>query len=143
MWHNVDYLIIDEVSMIGCQLMLQIHEALCEAKETSELFSSVNIIFVSDFAQLPPVGDTKLYSHLAKEKVSTTAGQRNMFGKLLWLSIKKVIILEKLVHQNVHDEVEFMELLHCLQTGSCIDSDYLFLMKKQLDNLPIDFSDAV
>jgi len=32
MWRNVDYLIIDEVSMIGCRLILQIHEALCKAK---------------------------------------------------------------------------------------------------------------
>ena len=97
MWRKVDYLIIDEVSMIGCRLMLQIHEALCKAKENSELFGGINIIFVDDFAQLPHVGDTKLYSRIENKRVRTTKGQRNMFGKLLWLSINKVIILKELV----------------------------------------------
>ena len=38
MWHNVDYLIIDKVSMIGYRLLLQIHEALCEAKRKLKSF---------------------------------------------------------------------------------------------------------
>jgi len=62
--------------------MLQIHDALCEAKENSELFGGINIIFVGDFAQLPPVGDTKLYSHIAKERVGTTIGQKKHVWKV-------------------------------------------------------------
>jgi len=42
MWRRVDYLIIDEVSMIGCKLLLEIHEALCEAKENTNLFGGIN-----------------------------------------------------------------------------------------------------
>ncbi|KAG1839103.1 hypothetical protein DFJ58DRAFT_667960, partial [Suillus subalutaceus] len=29
MWQNVDYLLINEVSMISCNFLVQIHEALC------------------------------------------------------------------------------------------------------------------
>src|SRR6266511_613600 len=111
MWHNVDYLIIDKVSMIGCRLLLQIHEALCEAKENSNIFGGINIIFVGDFAQLPPVGDVKSYSHIAKEKIGTNTGQKNVFGKLLWCSINKIIILRELVHQDVQKDMSFTELL--------------------------------
>ena len=143
MWRNIDYLIIDEVSMIGCRLMLQIHDALCEAKENSELFGGINIIFVGDFAQLPPVGDTKLYSHLEKERVGTTIGQKNVFGKLLWLSIDKVIILKELVRQDVQEDLQFTQLLDRLRTGSCTDADYSFLTRKQLNNMPTNFTDAV
>jgi hypothetical protein len=56
MWQNVDYLLIDEVSMIGCNFLLQISQALSEAKESSDLFGGLNIVFAGDFAQLPPVG---------------------------------------------------------------------------------------
>ena len=55
--------------------MLQIHKALCEAEDNSELFGGINIIFVGDFAQLPPVGDTRLYSHLQKETVCKGRGK--------------------------------------------------------------------
>ena len=62
MWLGVDYLFVDEVSMLGCYLMLQIHNALVMAKGCTEPFGGVNIIFAGDFAQLPPVGQTKLFS---------------------------------------------------------------------------------
>jgi ATP-dependent exoDNAse (exonuclease V) alpha subunit len=143
MWRNVDYLIIDEVSMIGCRLMLQIHEALCEAKENTELFGGINVIFVGDFAQLPPVGDTRLYSHLETENVGTTKGQRNVFGKLLWLSIDKVIILKELMRQNEQQDLQFTQLLARLRIGCCTDSDYQFLMQRELSHKPTNFSDAV
>jgi len=132
MWHNVDYLIIDKVSMIGYRLLLQIHEALCEAKENSNLFGGINIIFVGDFAQLPPVGDVKLYTHIAKEKIGSSTGQKNVFRKLLWLSINKVIILKELVHQDVQKDMSFTELLTRLQDGMCIQDDYEFLSSKLL-----------
>lgn len=41
MWQSIDYLLIDEVSMISCNLLVQIHEALCEAKENSSIFSGI------------------------------------------------------------------------------------------------------
>jgi len=45
MWEGVDYLFIDEVSMIGCNFLLQISEALTAAKGNSSLFGGINIIF--------------------------------------------------------------------------------------------------
>ena len=50
MWQGVDYLFIDEVSMIGCKLLLQINEALRIAKENDRPFGGINIIFAGDFA---------------------------------------------------------------------------------------------
>lgn len=93
MWRKVEYLMIDEVSMISCKLMLKIHEALCEVKENTKPFGGINIIFVGDFAQLPPIGDTRLYSHINTARAATSSGQKDFFGKLLWLLINKVIIL--------------------------------------------------
>ena len=55
MWEGVDYLYIDKVSMIGCNFLLKISEALTEAKQKMLAFGGMNIIFAGDFAQLPPV----------------------------------------------------------------------------------------
>jgi ATP-dependent exoDNAse (exonuclease V) alpha subunit len=129
--------------MIGCNLLLEIHEALCEAKENADLFGGLNIIFVGDFAQLPPVGDTKLYSHIKTERTGTTRGQKNVFGKLLWLSVDKVIILKELMRQNTQEDTQFTELLARLRVGSCTHADYDFLNAKLLRNTKTDFSDPI
>ena len=95
------------------------------------------------FAQLPPVGDTKLYSHIQPETVGTLKGQKNVFGKLLWLSVNKVIILKELVRQNAREDPRFTKLLDRLRIGSCTDDDYTFLTRKQLRNMPTNFCDGI
>jgi hypothetical protein len=79
MWHGVDYLFIDEISMIGCKLLAKIHNALQIAKELKLPFGGVNIIFASDFAQLPCVQDTCLYSKMSFNKPNNNV----VLGKLL------------------------------------------------------------
>src|SRR6266508_5493185 len=128
--------------MIDCRLMLQIHKALCEAKENSKPFGGINIIFVGNFAQLPPVEDTRLYSHLEKEKVGTPNGQKNIFGKLLWLSVDKVIILKELMHQNEQQDLQFTQLLAHLWIECCTDSDYQFLIQRKLSHKQTNFSES-
>ena len=51
---GVDYLFIDEVSMIGCEMLHNISRALTEAKGSMMAFGGVNVIFAGDFAQLTP-----------------------------------------------------------------------------------------
>jgi len=47
MWLRVDHLFVDEVSMLGCYLILQIHEALVIAKGCTEPFGGVNVLNVA------------------------------------------------------------------------------------------------
>jgi ATP-dependent exoDNAse (exonuclease V) alpha subunit len=58
MWNGVDYLVVDEVSMIGCHLLLKISEALNDARENQTPFEGINIVFIGDFSQLPPLGES-------------------------------------------------------------------------------------
>lgn len=58
MWVGVDYLFIDEVSMIGCGLLTNMSEVLTHTKGRNEPFGGVNMIFAGDFAQLPLVSQT-------------------------------------------------------------------------------------
>src|SRR5882757_644740 len=75
MWEGVDYLFIDEVSMIGCRVMLKLSQALNDAKENKLPFGGINIVFAGDFSQLPPVGDAKLFSKINMHDIKTPQGQ--------------------------------------------------------------------
>jgi hypothetical protein len=89
MWEGVDYLFIDEISMIGCSLLYNISEALIEAKGNTSPFGGINVIFAGDFAQLPPVGDIRLSAtvDMSQTKSTSKRGQQmhteNYFGSQL------------------------------------------------------------
>ncbi|CAG8745606.1 9570_t:CDS:2, partial [Cetraspora pellucida] len=63
-WANIEYVIIDKVSIIGQRLITQLHTYIKEAKifqDDTIPFAGLNIIFVGDFLQLLPVLDQPLY----------------------------------------------------------------------------------
>lgn len=129
MWDGVDYLFIDEVSTIGCRLLVDVHEALVSATGRTDLYGGVSVIFAGDFAQLPPVLDAKLYTHLDQKKLhaETSFGQKTTFGKLLWRSVGTVVILTEQMRQSGEGNREFVSLLNRLREGMCTKDDYSLL----------------
>ena len=137
MWEGVDYLFIDEVSMIGGRFLTQISEALTEAKGNTNAFGNINIIFAGDFAQLGPVGDSRLFSHVDTGNIAQSnsiQGQKIMFGKLLWLSITTVVILTEIMRQSGPENMPFIQSLSHLRTGNCTKSDYDLFNTRVLEN---------
>ncbi|KAI0077937.1 hypothetical protein K474DRAFT_1573952, partial [Panus rudis PR-1116 ss-1] len=130
--------------MIGCSFLLKVSELLCEAKEctqTAMLYSNgCNIIFAGDFAQLPPVADTRLYADINTTRAGTHTGQNNIFGKLLWLDVTTVVILDEIMRQTHDDNMTFIHLLHRLREGRCTEADYQLLLSKTLINAQPDWS---
>jgi hypothetical protein len=60
---GVDYIFIDEVSMIARHDLYKISSQLAKAKnEFDAPFGGFNMIFAGDFSQLPPVNEYSLYS---------------------------------------------------------------------------------
>lgn len=62
---HLKILIIDEVSMVGSQTLINIHKRLQEIMgEKSEdiQFGSISIMTVGDLLQLPPVGDSPVFA---------------------------------------------------------------------------------
>jgi len=122
-WAKIEYVIIDEISMIGQKLLARFHAFLKIAKATddSSPFAGLNILFVGDFMQLPPVLDPPLYtpSKVANFAVLSSPESRsgikrkrqqkhvsissntvtNTTGRDLWLNVKHVILLKKPMRQ--------------------------------------------
>ena len=62
-WQDVWFLFIDEVSLLGAQLMCEIDHSLQFAKENpNKWFGGINVILARDFYQYPLVGSTPLYA---------------------------------------------------------------------------------
>ena len=133
MWSGVDYLFVDEVSMIGCYLLYQIHAALVEARGCTDPFGGMSLIFAGDFAQLPPVGQTKLFTRTKSMKEAI------VFGQLLWRSITTVVMLTQQMRQAGSNNERFVELLSRLRDGRCTPIDF-DLLNTRLLNTALDDS---
>ena len=142
MWSGVDYLLTDEVSTIGCRLLADVHNALVSATGRTDLFGGISVIFAGDFAQLPPVLDAKLYTHLDHKGLhaDTAAGQKTTFGKLLWRSIDTVVILTEQMRQSGEANEQFVSLLGRLRDGLCTDDDFSLLNSRLVSTAGEDLS---
>jgi hypothetical protein len=53
---GVDYIFLDEVSMLSCHDLYKISAQIAKARNIMDVpFGGINIIFAGDFAQLPPL----------------------------------------------------------------------------------------
>lgn len=140
MWQGVDYLFVDEVSMLGCRFMLKISRALSKAKQNDLPFGGINVIFAGDFAQLGPVRDPRLFSFVDTSRVGTVSGQEAVFGKLLWFAVTTVVILTVVMRQGGDANSLFVGLLQRLRTGSCTVDDYAVLNNRLLSVVAPDWN---
>lgn len=135
MWVGTDWAIIDEQSMISCELFADVSSALSKAKGNTEPFGGINLVCVGDFAQLPPVRETKLFTRWKPSHQSlTTRGHKKIMGRLLWLSIQTVIILKKQCRQLGDANERFVQLLTRLCEGICTKEDFQLLNTKLIEN---------
>ena len=132
MWEGVHYIFIDEISMVGCEFLQTINTTLALATGSSLLFGGINVIFCGDMGQLPPIGDTALSTYVNMLLGSSHAKTQNTIkGKLLWLSVPTVIVLQQSLQQSGEENVCFVELLNHLHHGECTMANY-WLLKDQI-----------
>src|SRR6202021_3556329 len=102
---GVDYIFIDEVSMLSCHDMYKISSQLAKCLGVNDLpFGGVNMIFAGDFAQLPPVGGASLYSSMVGTQVHSgikSHHQEAAIGKALWHQVTTVVILRENMRQKL------------------------------------------
>ena len=82
MWEGMDYLFIDEVSMISCKILCRICEALSIAKGNLMVSISFFLAISLNFHLLKKPIFTHI-SMLAIKKEATTHDQQTVFSKLL------------------------------------------------------------
>ena len=130
---HVDYIFVDEVSMVDCHGLYTICAKMCTAlKNDGQPFGGVHMIFAGDFAQLPPVMAKPLYDHTVG--ISTTSSmtlrdQENAIGKAIWHQITTVVILKQNMRQRSQSskDAKFRTALENMRYKSCTNEDIDFL----------------
>ena len=88
---DIKYSIVDEVSMLGQNMMAWVDKRLHQATTHLDIpFGGISVILIGDFAQLPPVGDRPLFAPEGK----------GSHGHTMYLLFTKVVILNQVIRQN-------------------------------------------
>ena len=135
---NLLLIIIDEVSMVGSNMLLEIHRRLQQIKGVSSdvLFGGVSILAVGDLYQLPPVGQPAVF-----DRVGDTYVQFYASGSL-WQEEFEMIELTEVMRQK--GDRGFIELLGRVRTGSCTEEDLQVLQSRVITTDSTDYpSDAL
>jgi hypothetical protein len=98
---GVEYIFLDEVSMVLCDNNCKISAPLPRALNEFDLpYGGINMIFSGDFAQLSPVFGSALYSGTVSTQLMshmTVQGQKAAIGKALWHQVTTVVILDIII----------------------------------------------
>ena len=119
-------LIIDEISMVGANMLLEIHKRLQQIKGVSDdlIFGKVSILAVGDLYQLPPVGQPPVFS-----TISDCYAQLYGSGSL-WIDHFIMYELTQVMRQR--DDLAFSELLCRVRTDSCTADDVKTLKSRKI-----------
>jgi hypothetical protein len=142
---GVDYIFLDEVSMISCRDLYKISAQTAKVRVVyDEPFGGINFIFAGDFAQLPPArsGPT-LYSGSVGTQMhsgQSVEEQESAIGKALWHQITTVVILRQNMRQALQSEEDSMlrTALENMRYKSCTPDDIAFLRTRIAGKGPDD-----
>lgn len=114
----VKMILIDEVSMIGAEMLERIDLRLKEITGNYDTsFGGLHIIFIGDLRQLPPVRATPIW----KQKIQRIDGQQ------LWRGISFYELTEVMRQENA----QFSSLLTKIGNGNQLDEDQLQLIESR------------
>ena len=133
---NVNTIIVDEVSMIGCVHLNRISKCLTTAKHANPdlPFGGMDIIFFGDFIQFPPVRDYPLYFGWNDHSVTAPKSKfeiEKSLGQNLWRQVNHVVLLDE--QMRVTDR-SYQDLLNRLREGKCTDADFEMLNRRVVGN---------
>jgi hypothetical protein len=138
-WEGVEYLIIDEMSMVGRRSLGQIDDLLRQARNNNLPFGGINIILVGDHGQLPPVKDHRCYDwtgvrHKSQKRFKEwlcTALPWQQRGVEMYEKFTTVYFLESImrVTSTDPDAARFRDVQLRMRDGEITREDYEFLSR--------------
>ncbi|CAF1687856.1 unnamed protein product, partial [Adineta ricciae] len=135
-WGPVEYLLIDEMSMVGLTLLGKLNRIMCSAKHVDPQvpFGGVNVIFFGDYLQYRPVYDSPLHTDFSSSSSKKKQGKIPS-GKEIQQRVSRSLILQmncvvKLTQQMRTEDVRYLQLLDRLRHGQCKYDDYELLQTR-------------
>ena len=129
---DLDILIIDEISMVGCDLLMTVDQRLREIKGVNKIFGGTSVLAFGDLYQLAPVCQKFVFEDAA-----------DLFARLagsLWQDNFQFAKLDEIMRQK--DDRAFAELLNRIRIGEQTKEDMTTLeqciISPSDDNYPSD-----
>ena len=119
---HLSVLIVDEVSMVGNEMLNFLYLRLQEIKGYKKHFGGVYIFLVEDLFQLRPVGDSWIFSNNACDYSSLAPN--------LWQTHFTMFELTEIMRQK--DDTPFAELLNRVREGNQTEKDFAVLKSRSI-----------
>jgi DNA replication protein DnaC len=120
MFRELELLIIDEVSMVRCDLIDLIDVILRHARRSAQPFGGVQVLFIGDLFQLPPVAQQDEWALLKDHYQSTFFFHSRVVREMKPLHIE----LQKIYRQK---DFEFIQLLNHVRHNEVTEEDIAVL----------------
>ena len=121
---HLKLIVIDEISLVGADLLYRIHKRLTELFQTDVTvpFANINIVLVGDLLQLPPVKETQVF----KTPLSLAfAANKDTIN--LWKSCEPMILRH---NHRQGKEKEWANTLNRIRVGNVTEEDKRILMSR-------------
>ncbi|KAH9642039.1 hypothetical protein HF086_008726 [Spodoptera exigua] len=129
-WRYINWLIIDEISMVSYENLRIIHLRLQEYKNNEKLFGGVNILLFGDIFQLPPVK-----GHWCFLQPSWFSAEINLWHQFSFCELT--------INMRQRDDTEFIELLNSLRVGELTTAQLELLCERRHVPLNGEFANGV
>ncbi|CAF1215625.1 unnamed protein product [Rotaria sordida] len=134
-WRLIEYLFIDEMSMVGLTLLAKLNRIISAAKHVDPQipFGGVNVIFFGDYLQYPPVYDAPLHTDFSlptKKKSSKLPTEKQIQQRVARSLILQINCVVKLTQQMRTEDLRYLQLLERLRHGQCTHDDYELLLTR-------------
>lgn len=134
-WRYVEYIILDEMSMVGLSLLARLNKLVATAKHCDPMttMGGINIIFFGDYIQYSPVFDKPLYYNFSTStgsaktnttKLPTENEIQQKSARALVLQINCVVLLEQQMRTK---DLPYRALLDRVRKGEGTHEDWLLL----------------
>ncbi|CAF4848503.1 unnamed protein product [Rotaria sp. Silwood1] len=134
-WRLVEYLLIDEMSMVGLNLLAKLNRIICSAKHVDPQipFGGVNVIFFGDYLQYRPVYDAPLHTDFSlpsKKRSGKLPNEKEIQQRVARSLILQINCVVKLTQQMRTEDLRYLQLLERLRHGQCNYDDYELLLTR-------------
>ena len=123
--------VIDEVSMVGSDMLNYIYLRLQEIKGNREPFGGVHVLLVGDLYQLRPVGDSWIFAN--------SSGDYSPLAENLWQASFNMFELTEIMRQK--DDAPFAEMLNRIREGRQTEQDTSVLNSRSVSSKTADYQD--
>ncbi|XP_054746145.1 ATP-dependent DNA helicase PIF1-like [Anastrepha obliqua] len=127
LWQNIEFLFIDEISMIPYEMLCMIDSRLRQLKIADACFGGINVILFGDLMQLPPVRGHQVFQQPDHMKPATH----------LWRQFGLVELKQNMRQQG---DTTFIDVLNALRVGEMTSRQLEILLEKVSTDATNEFS---